>query len=121
MQKKRPIFIERSFRSSLVFSKVALNKGLIEQEEHDLLGELVKDYESKLEGFWRQTIFLSCKNEMCFERVRKRARENECLSFDDIKELAREYDNIKDESSVTLSSNGTIYGLENMLLNELNL
>jgi len=100
---------------------VALNKGLIEQEEHDLLEELVKDYESKLEGFWRQTIFLSCKKETCYERVKKRARVNECLSFDDISELATEYENIKDESSATVSSNGTIYGLENMLLTELNL
>lgn len=100
---------------------MALNKGLIEKEEHELLEKLVDDYESKMEGFWQETFFLNCKKETCYERVKKRARENECLSYEDIDELATEYENLKDESSITLSANGTIYGLENMLLTRLNL
>lgn len=100
---------------------MALNNGDIAEEEHRLLEKFVEYYESKLKCHWVQTFFLNCNIDTCYERVQERARVNERLCRNDIEALGKEYENIKDKSSITLSANGTIYGLENMLLNELNL
>jgi deoxyadenosine/deoxycytidine kinase len=77
----RIIYMERSFRTARVFSKLLRELEHIQHEEYILLHELCMEIEMELQPLKTATVVVECTPETCLARLRYRDRHNEVASI----------------------------------------